>query len=80
MEVCDRRQHDHYDEQTPCRIAVHCRTGLGRAPIMVALALMKLGGLSGMRAIQKVRAQRSEAFNGRQINFLIAHDGQRSRR
>ena len=53
------------------RIAIHCHAGMGRAPTLVALALMKFGGLSGVDAIKLIRNQRPKCFNSTQVNFLI---------
>jgi len=36
-------------------IAVHCVAGLGRAPIMVAIALVEFGGLAPLDAVEFIR-------------------------
>ncbi|KAI8866069.1 native structure Prl-1, partial [Ramicandelaber brevisporus] len=53
----------------PMTIAVHCVAGLGRAPVLVAVALID-SGLDPIDAIEKVRRRRRGAFNSKQINFL----------
>jgi len=55
------------------RIAVHCVAGLGRAPVLVALALMELCGMSSEEAIEYIRKQRRGAINTQQVNFLIEY-------
>eukprot|EP00301_Raphidiophrys_heterophryoidea_P024984 c8268_g1_i3.p1 GENE.c8268_g1_i3~~c8268_g1_i3.p1 ORF type:complete len:111 (-),score=27.43 c8268_g1_i3:253-585(-) len=50
-------------------ISVHCVAGLGRAPVLVAIALIELG-MDRMEAIQFVRQKRPKAFNLKQLNQL----------
>eukprot|EP00871_Galdieria_phlegrea_P004452 jgi/Galph1/5007/GphlegSOOS_G3647.1 len=50
-------------------IAVHCKTGLGRAPLLVAIALIELGE-DALNAIGYIRARRRGAINTRQLLFL----------
>lgn len=54
-------------EQT---VAVHCVAGLGRAPVLVAIALMELAGLSCLDAIDRIRRVRRGAINQRQLKYL----------
>jgi len=53
-------------------IAVHCVAGLGRAPVMVAIALIERG-MKPLDAIDFVRAKRKGAFNNKQIEFLDSY-------
>ncbi len=53
----------------PC-IAVHCVAGLGRAPVLVALALIE-SGMAPIDAVEFVRNRRRGAFNTVQLNFLV---------
>jgi hypothetical protein len=52
-------------------IAVHCVAGLGRAPLLVAIALMEFGGLSALDAIELIRSKRRGSLNSRQIRYLV---------
>ena len=51
-------------------IAVHCVAGLGRSPLLVAIALMEYGMGSAMKVVEFVRKNRPNALNAVQINFL----------
>ncbi|KAH8556803.1 protein-tyrosine phosphatase-like protein [Umbelopsis sp. PMI_123] len=53
-------------------IAVHCVAGLGRAPVLVAIALIEMG-MQPLDAIEYVRRKRRGAFNKPQIAFLDAY-------
>ena len=53
-------------------IAVHCVAGLGRSPLVVAVALMEYGceGGKAPKVIEYVRARRRKALNMTQMKFL----------
>ncbi len=55
---------------TPHTIAVHCVAGLGRAPVLVALALIEHGFGDPSAAVEFIRSQRRGAINMRQLNYL----------
>lgn len=50
-------------------IAVHCIHGLGRSPVLVAMALRE-AGMSRQESIDYVRSRRRGSFNMRQLEFL----------
>merc|ERR1719158_490494 len=64
LEVCK--------EETPAgrTVAVHCVAGLGRAPVLVAIALMELAKLNCYEAIDRIRRVRRGAINQRQLKYL----------
>jgi len=53
-------------------IAVHCVAGLGRAPVMVVIALME-AGMKCEDAILLIRSQRRGALNEKQLEFLRSY-------
>lgn len=53
-------------------IAVHCVAGLGRAPVLVAIALIE-GGMSPLDAVTFLRERRRGAINTKQLRFLEAY-------
>ncbi|KAI9498984.1 protein tyrosine phosphatase type IVA 3 [Zychaea mexicana] len=52
-------------------IAVHCVAGLGRAPVLVAIALIEMG-MKPLDSIEHIRAKRRGAFNKPQIAYLVS--------
>ncbi|MEQ2268879.1 Protein tyrosine phosphatase type IVA 2 [Xenotaenia resolanae] len=58
-----------FREQPGCCVAVHCVAGLGRAPVLVALALIE-GGMKYEDAVQFIRQKRRGAFNAKQLLYL----------
>eukprot|EP01100_Stratorugosa_tubuloviscum_P002153 TRINITY_DN1490_c1_g2_i1.p1 TRINITY_DN1490_c1_g2~~TRINITY_DN1490_c1_g2_i1.p1 ORF type:complete len:160 (-),score=84.63 TRINITY_DN1490_c1_g2_i1:277-756(-) len=50
-------------------IGVHCIAGLGRAPVLVAIALIN-EGLTPIEAVNKIRERRRGAINTQQIEEL----------
>ena len=51
-------------------IAVHCIAGLGRAPVMVALALIEFANMDPVDAVKFIRDSRRGAINEKQLLYL----------
>lgn len=50
-------------------IGIHCIAGLGRAPILVCIALIELG-MDNIEAVGLVRARRPQSINAKQLQYL----------
>ncbi|KAJ3014715.1 UNVERIFIED_CONTAM: Protein tyrosine phosphatase prl-1 [Siphonaria sp. JEL0065] len=57
-------------ESSSVAIGIHCVAGLGRAPILVAIALIE-SGMAPIEAIEFIRARRRGAFNTVQLQYLV---------
>mmetsp|Transcript_13204 Transcript_13204/g.18070 ORF Transcript_13204/g.18070 Transcript_13204/m.18070 type:complete len:168 (-) Transcript_13204:368-871(-) len=58
-------------EDSPC-IAIHCVAGLGRAPVLVAIALIEYG-MDAIPAVTLIREKRRGAINAVQLNYLESY-------
>jgi len=59
-------------------VAVHCVAGLGRAPVLVVLALIEFGGMDYLTATKLVRKKRRGAINAKQLTYLTTYKAQNS--
>lgn len=59
--------------EEPPTVAVHCVAGLGRAPILVAIALVEYGNMPPLDAVGYVRERRKGAINQVQLNWLMKY-------
>lgn len=60
----------------PKSIAVHCVAGLGRAPVLVAIALIE-HGCDPINAVEFIRKHRRGAINLRQLKYLEKYQPRR---
>lgn len=70
LDVVDEEFADHNSERRT--IGIHCVAGLGRAPVLVGVALIERG-MDALDAIEFIRRKRRGAINSRQIKFLEAY-------
>ena len=64
----------HAQKPEEARIGVHCVAGLGRAPFLVAIALVN-HGCSPLNAIELIRKNRPGALNLTQANYILEFKG-----
>ncbi|XP_064652971.1 protein tyrosine phosphatase type IVA 2-like [Lineus longissimus] len=60
---------DRFKEEPGCCVAVHCVAGLGRAPVLVAIALIEMG-MKYEDAVDLIRQKRRGAINAKQLSYL----------
>ncbi|KAG0166789.1 hypothetical protein DFQ30_006776 [Apophysomyces sp. BC1015] len=58
-------------DQLPC-IATHCVAGLGRAPVLVAIALIEKG-MEPLDSIAYIRERRQGAINTKQLEYIASY-------
>jgi protein tyrosine phosphatase type 4A len=54
----------------PQTIAIHCKSGLGRSPLMVTIALIELYKIKPYKAIDFVRKKNNKLLNTYQLNQI----------
>eukprot|EP00752_Nemacystus_decipiens_P007743 g6922.t1 len=74
LDVVQTTFHDAPDSSGPNgsegpTIAVHCVAGLGRAPVLVAIALIEYGK-DPIKAVEYIRDRRRGAINRKQLSYL----------
>jgi protein tyrosine phosphatase type IVA len=67
---------DLVDRVKPGCIAIHCVAGLGRAPVMVAIALIEFANMDPVDAVTLIRSKRRGAINEKQLLYLQAYKKQ----
>ena len=60
-------------EQGQSAIAVHCVAGLGRAPVLVAVALIEYSNYDPVSAVTFIRKHRRGAINEKQLLYLESY-------
>lgn len=60
-------------------IAIHCVAGLGRAPVLVAIALIE-DGMQPMEAVEYIREKRRGSINNKQLQYLQHYQRLRTQR
>jgi len=69
LQIVDKTFFQNTGDTTPC-IAVHCVAGLGRAPVMVAIALIEFDSMDPVEAVTLIRRHRRGAINEKQLLYL----------
>jgi protein tyrosine phosphatase type 4A len=60
-----------YKTQNTNKILVHCVAGLGRAPLLVGIALIVCESMDPYQAIDLLRTNIKQCLNSKQITYLI---------
>lgn len=77
LTLCSEEFGKDKDKKKTPTVGVHCVAGLGRAPILVAIALVE-SGLDAVEAIDTIRKHRKGAFNTRQLAWIEKYKRRRT--
>lgn len=69
LDLVHERFFEHPAANNPT-IAAHCVAGLGRAPVLAAIALIEFAGMDPVEAVVMIRKHRRGAINDKQLSFL----------
>jgi protein tyrosine phosphatase type 4A len=61
---------DGKDDGEQVALAVHCVAGLGRAPVLVAIALIEFAHMDAVEAVTLIRRHRKGSINEKQLLYL----------
>jgi protein tyrosine phosphatase type 4A len=61
---------DSKDDGEQVALAVHCVAGLGRAPVLVAIALIEFAHMDAVEAVTLIRRHRKGSINEKQLLYL----------
>jgi len=61
-----------FSEDATAAIGIHCVAGLGRAPVLVAVALID-AGMENLAAVDFIRQKRRGCINATQLHFLKSY-------
>jgi protein tyrosine phosphatase type IVA len=70
LQVVDKVFFSEQAQHDDACIAVHCVAGLGRAPVMVAIALIEFANMDPVEAVSLIRRHRRGAINEKQLFYL----------
>lgn len=70
LQLVDKTFYSSMPSDSGACIAVHCVAGLGRAPVMVALALIEFANMDPVEAVSLIRRHRRGAINEKQLLYL----------
>lgn len=70
LDVVDKVFYSEQSHSDNASIAVHCVAGLGRAPVMVAIALIEFANMDPVEAVTLIRKHRRGAINEKQLLYL----------
>lgn len=73
-EAKERAAKEANDENGMAVICIHCVAGLGRAPMLVALALIEMG-MRQLEAVELIREKRRGAFTTKQLTYICSYKG-----